>query len=68
MPRYGDYGINEAPEGTGDTHYSIMRGDKKWILLSKQGKRKIISLTLYIIQRRENFWINLNFQCSLSRL
>lgn len=37
----------EAPEGTGDTHYSIMRGTKANLII-KQGKPENYKATLYI--------------------
>lgn len=37
----------EAPEGTGDTHYSIMRGTKSDLII-KQGKEEGYKPTLYI--------------------
>lgn len=37
----------EAPEGTGDTHYSIMRGTKADLII-KQGKSENYKPTLYI--------------------
>ena len=37
----------KAPEGTGDTHYSIMRGTKANLVIS-QGKEENYKPTLYI--------------------
>jgi len=37
----------EAPEGTGDTHYSVMRGTKASLII-KQGKAQQYKPTLYI--------------------
>jgi len=37
----------QAPEGTGDTHYSIMRGTKANIII-KQGKEQGYKPTLYV--------------------
>lgn len=37
----------QAPEGTGDTHYSIMRGTKSNLII-KQGKEENFKPTLYI--------------------
>ncbi|MCM4152720.1 oxidoreductase [Arenibacter sp. N53] len=45
----------EAPEGTGDTHYSIMRGTKSDLII-KQGKEENFKPTLYIRSKGgENF-------------
>jgi predicted dehydrogenase len=45
----------EAPEGTGDTHYSIMRGTKSDLII-KQGKEENYKPTLYIKSKGgENF-------------
>ncbi|MCK0146143.1 oxidoreductase [Arenibacter sp. F26102] len=45
----------EAPEGTGDTHYSIMRGTKSDLII-KQGKEENYKPTLYIKSKDvENF-------------
>ncbi|MCG2462427.1 oxidoreductase [Flavobacteriaceae bacterium F89] len=40
----------EAPEGTGDTHYSIMRGSKSDLII-KQGKEENFKPTLYIVSK-----------------
>lgn len=40
----------KAPEGAGDTHYSLMRGSKASLII-KQGKEEIYKPTLYIEQR-----------------
>ena len=40
----------KAPEGTGDTHYSIMRGTKSELII-KQGKEEGYKPTLYIYPR-----------------
>lgn len=39
----------KAPEGTGDTHYSLMRGSKASLII-KQGKEENFKPTLYIDQ------------------
>jgi hypothetical protein len=40
----------KAPDGTGDTHYSLMRGSKASLII-KQGKEENYKPTLYIEQR-----------------
>jgi len=45
----------QAPKGTGDTHYSIMRGTKSNLII-KQGKEENFEPTLYI-----EFFDNTNF-------
>lgn len=42
----------KAPEGTGDTHYSLMRGTKAALII-RQGKEENFRPTLYI-ERRDN--------------
>jgi len=42
----------EAPEGTGDTHYSIMRGTKSDLII-KQGKEESYKPTLYVQSKGE---------------
>lgn len=46
----------EAPHGTGDTHYSVMRGTKANIII-RQGKEQGYKPTLYVepVQDKENF-------------
>jgi len=41
----------KAPEGTGDTHYSLMRGSKASLII-RQGKEENFKPTLYITQRQ----------------
>ena len=43
----------KAPEGTGDTHYSLMRGTKASLII-KQGKEENFKPTLYIEQRQKD--------------
>jgi predicted dehydrogenase len=43
----------KAPEGTGDTHYSLMRGTKSSLII-KQGKEENYKPTLYIEQRKDD--------------
>ncbi len=43
----------KAPEGTGDTHYSLMRGTKSALII-KQGKEENYKPTLYIEQRKDD--------------
>lgn len=43
----------KAPEGTGDTHYSLMRGTKASLTI-KQGKEENFKPTLYIEQRQKD--------------
>ena len=50
----------KAPEGTGDTHQSIMRGSKSDLII-KQGDAENYKPTLYIVSKGgENFESNLN--------
>ena len=50
----------KAPEGTGDTHQSIMRGSKSDLII-KQGDAENYKPTLYVVSKRgENFESNLN--------
>lgn len=43
----------KAPEGTGDTHYSLMRGTKSSLII-KQGKEENYKPILYIEQRKDD--------------
>jgi hypothetical protein len=43
----------KAPEGTGDTHYSLMRGTNAALII-KQGKEEQYKPTLYIEQRSKD--------------
>jgi len=43
----------KAPDGAGDTHYSLMRGTKSSLII-KQGKEENYKPTLYIEQRKDN--------------
>jgi len=43
----------KAPEGTGDTHYSLMRGTNAALII-KQGKEEQFKPTLYIEQRSQD--------------
>ncbi|WP_400072800.1 putative oxidoreductase C-terminal domain-containing protein [Zobellia russellii] len=43
----------EAPEGTGDTHYSIMRGTKSNLVI-KQGKEEGYKPVLYIVPHQKD--------------
>jgi predicted dehydrogenase len=43
----------KAPDGTGDTHYSLMRGTKSSLII-KQGKEENYKPTLYIEQRKDD--------------
>ena len=43
----------KAPEGTGDTHYSLMRGTKASLII-KQGKEENFKPTLYVEQRQKD--------------
>ncbi|MBU2945827.1 putative oxidoreductase C-terminal domain-containing protein [Zobellia uliginosa] len=43
----------QAPEGTGDTHYSIMRGTKSDLII-KQGEEEGYKPTLYIAPKEQN--------------
>ena len=50
----------KAPEGTGDTHHSIMRGSKSDLII-KQGDAENYKPTLYVVSKGgENFESNLN--------
>ena len=50
----------KAPEGTGDTHQSIMRGSKSDLII-KQGDAENYKPTLYVVSKGgENFESNLN--------
>lgn len=50
----------KAPEGTGDTHQSIMRGSKSDLII-EQGDVENYKPTLYVVSKeRENFESNLN--------
>ena len=42
----------EAPEGTGDTHYSIMRGTKCNLII-QQGEKERYKPTIYIEANQE---------------
>lgn len=46
----------QAPEGTGDTHFSVMRGTKASVII-KQGKEQNFKPALYI-EPRENIDVN----------
>ena len=48
----------EAPEGTGDTHYSIMRGSKSDIII-QQGKEENYKPTLYVKAKAPDAYLNL---------
>lgn len=49
----------KAPEGTGDTHHSVMRGSKSDLII-KQGEAENYKPTLYVISKEgENFESNL---------
>ena len=49
----------KAPKGTGDTHYSVMRGSKSDLII-KQGEAENYKPTLYVISKEgENFESNL---------
>ena len=50
----------KAPEGTGDTHHSIMRGSRSDLII-KQGDAENYKPTLYVVSKGgENFESNLN--------
>lgn len=56
----------QAPEGTGDTHYSIMRGTKSDIII-KQGEEEEYKPTLYI-KAKNNFDLSTVLSSALSKL
>lgn len=53
----------KAPEGSGDTHYSMLKGTKATLEI-KQGKEESFQPTLYIIpsnaEQENNYTVNLN--------
>lgn len=53
----------KAPEGSGDTHYSMLKGTKATLEI-KQGKEESFQPTLYIIpsnaEQKNNYTVNLN--------
>lgn len=57
----------EAPEGTGDTHYSIMRGSKANLVI-RQGKDQSYKPVLYIEPVVNNSRYNAMLQESMSKL
>ena len=57
----------KAPEGAGDTHYSLMRGSKASLII-KQGKEENYKPTLYIEQRDNDPAFEEKIKSTLERL
>ena len=56
-----------APEGTGDTHYSLMRGTKASLII-KQGKEENFKPTLYIEQRQKDAAFEDKLKASIQKI
>lgn len=57
----------KAPEGTGDTHYSLMRGTKASLII-KQGKEENFKPTLYIEQRQKDAGFEDKLKASIQKI
>jgi predicted dehydrogenase len=57
----------KAPEGTGDTHYSLMRGTKAYVII-KQGKEENFKPTLYIEQRQKDAAFEDKLKASIQKI
>jgi predicted dehydrogenase len=57
----------KAPEGTGDTHYSLMRGTKAALII-KQGKEENFKPTLYIEQRQKDAAFEDKLKASIQKI
>ena len=57
----------KSPEGTGDTHYSLMRGTKSALII-KQGKEENYKPTLYIEQRKEDSTFAEQLQLAVNKI
>lgn len=57
----------KAPEGTGDTHYSLMRGTKASLII-KQGKEENFKPTLYIEQRQKDAAFEEKLNASIQKI
>ena len=57
----------KAPEGTGDTHYSLMRGTKASLII-KQGKEENFKPTLYIEQRQKDVAFEDKLKASIQKI
>jgi predicted dehydrogenase len=57
----------KAPEGTGDTHYSLMRGTKASLTI-KQGKEENFKPTLYIEQRQKDAAFEDKLKASIQKI
>ncbi len=57
----------KAPEGTGDTHYSLMRGTKASLII-KQGKEENFKPTLYIEQRQKDAAFEDKLKASIQKI
>jgi len=57
----------KAPDGTGDTHYSLMRGTKAALII-KQGKEENFKPTLYIEQRQKDDGFEDKLKTSLQKI
>jgi predicted dehydrogenase len=57
----------KAPDGTGDTHYSLMRGTKAYVII-KQGKEENFKPTLYIEQRQKDAAFEDKLKASIQKI
>jgi len=57
----------KAPDGTGDTHYSLMRGTKSSLII-KQGKEENYKPTLYIEQRKDDSGFERKLQMAIDKI
>jgi predicted dehydrogenase len=57
----------KAPDGTGDTHYSLMRGTKAALII-KQGKEENFKPTLYIEQRQKDAGFEDKIKASVQKI
>jgi predicted dehydrogenase len=57
----------KAPDGTGDTHYSLMRGTKSSLII-KQGKEENYKPTLYIEQRKDDPTFERKLQLAIDKI
>lgn len=57
----------KAPEGTGDTHYSLMRGTNASLII-RQGKEEQFKPTLYIEQRSKDADFEQKLRAALARV
>jgi predicted dehydrogenase len=57
----------KAPDGTGDTHYSLMRGTKSALII-RQGAEEKYKPTLYIQQRDQDPTFETKLQIAISKI